>query len=254
MELSDGPEFNKPKSHSQFTLRLKSKYLWEGRAIYVCDIWSIRRSETRGPSPEEKHCETLSPPPLSPHTSWEELASPDRRERGETQTSHCFGSSLQQSLCRGRPQSTISDYLLILISACRTSLFPLVVVYGYYLICFWDHTTIFFSGISHFFHRFLHTHTHTHILTHSTLIGLTEGGPSGIWKLTEVYQHFTPVSQSPSFLPSLVPLHDQAHKTHPPCWMSECKTERKVGGVWNSSVIIFKKCLILNSFRTIKMY
>lgn len=102
-------------------------------------------------------------------------------EKEETQTSHCFWSSLQQSLCRGRPQSTRSDYLLIMISACRTSLFPLVDVYSYTLICFGDLPQYSFQG----FLSFSLTHIHTHLI----LICLTASSPNGVCKLTQFYQH-----------------------------------------------------------------
>lgn len=124
--------------------------------MYVCGMWPpSRRSETWGPSPEEKHSEIHSPPP-SPHQSWE-AAQPGE----ESQTAHCFLIYSTTVTMLQRPQSARSDYLLITISDCRTSLFPLVTLYSYNLLWSRDLITIFFSGISHFFHQSPHTSTHT---------------------------------------------------------------------------------------------
>lgn len=68
-------------SHSHFNLRLKSVYIRMKGETYVCNRWSpIRRAETWGPSPEEKHFETHSPPP-TPHTSWEAGQPGEERKR-----------------------------------------------------------------------------------------------------------------------------------------------------------------------------
>lgn len=201
--------------------------------------------------PQRKMFWNSQPSSLSPHIlgSWPALIG----EKEENQTSHCcFQSSVQQSLCRGRSQSTRSDYLLITISACRTSLFPLVTANNYYTTCFWNLTTIFFSGISHFFYRPLHTYTQTHKHTRTNTHTLYPDIPDSRWpkwslETAQFCQHSILVSQGPYFLPSLIP----TSWTHPlkPIFLAECqslKLKEREGGGWIFPPIIFSKCLIPN--------